>query len=49
MLVFAIKGNVINYVITSISMNTIKRLLLNVITGITLIAHALLYILPDPP
>ena len=48
MLVFAIKGNVMNYVITSISM-AIKRLLLNVIIEITFIAHALLYILPDPP
>ena len=57
MLVFAIKGNVMNYVITSISMNicisqntctiAIKRLLLNVIIGITFIVHALLYILPD--
>ena len=59
MLVFAIKGNVINYAITTINMNicisqstciiVIKRLLLNVIIGITFIAHPLLYILPDPP
>ena len=47
-----IKGNVVKYVITSISMNMcsyscIKRLLLNVIIGITFIAHVLLYVLPD--
>ena len=48
-----IKGNVVKYVITSISMNMcsyscIKRLLLNVIIRITFIAHVLLYVLPDP-
>ena len=58
MLAFAIKGNVINYIIITISMNicisqstcmiAIKRLLLNVIIGITFIACALLCILPDP-
>ena len=43
MLVFAIKGNVINYIITITSMN----ICIYVIIEITFIAHALLYILPD--
>ena len=57
MLAFAIKGNVINYILISISMSisisqntftvAIKRLLLNVIIGITFTPHVLLYILPD--
>ena len=57
MLVFAIKGNVHDilyqyeylYKLKHMHNIAIKKLLLNVIIGITCIAHALLYILPDPP
>ena len=59
MLVFAIKGNVMNYVITTISINTyitqstcmitIKWLLI-VTIGVAFKAHSYTpYIFPDPP